>query len=425
MPFNIKQDLLDRFLRYVQIDTESDPTSESYPSTAKQLNLLDLLAEELRALGVADVRQDEHGYVMATLPSNLPPEHPQAGRVPTIGFLAHVDTSPDVTGANVRPQVIERYEGGPITLPADPTQQIDPAESFPLQDAVGHTLVTTDGTTLLGADNKSGVAEIMTFVAYLQAHPDLPHGPLALAFTPDEEVGRGTEHFDLDAFGATYAYTMDGSRAGIIQYETFSADSATVTIQGRSQHPGYAKDRMVNAIKLAAAYVERLPKDRLSPETTEGYEGYVHPVRIEGNVEQVKLHFILRDFNTEKLQEYRTFLQGLAREVNHLDERATVQVEFKEGYRNMRDAVRDVWHIVEYAEEAVRRTGLEPGFVPVRGGTDGSRLTEMGLPTPNLFTGAHNYHSKREWANVDEMVSAVRMMLELVQIWAERGEPEA
>lgn len=420
MTFNIKQDVLDRFLRYVQIDTESDPRSDSYPSTAKQLDLLNLLAQELRQLGVADVRQDEFGYVMATLPSRL--ANGDANEVPMIGFLAHVDTSPDVTGANVKPQVIECYEGGVITLPAAPEQKLDPAELPTLADAIGHTLVTTDGTTLLGADDKAGVAEIMTAVAYLLAHPEIEHGSLAIAFTPDEEIGRGTQYFDVARFGAKYAYTMDGSKAGGIQYETFSADSAVVTIRGRSQHPGYAKGMMVNALKLAAEYLMRLPKDHLSPETTEHYEGYIHPTGIEGSVEKAIIRFILRDFDDHKLLEYRRLLEELAQEVNQLDERAQITVEFSETYRNMRAEISNVPHIVQYAEEAIRRVGLTPFSEPVRGGTDGSRLTAMGLPTPNLFTGGHNYHSRREWANVDEMVKATQTIIELAQIWARKGD---
>jgi len=420
MAFNIKQDLLTRFLRYVKIDTESDPRSSSYPSTAKQFDLLNLLAQELRQLGVADVRQDEYGYVMATLPNRLSDEH--ANQVPMIGFLAHVDTSPDVTGANVKPQLIESYEGGMITLPADPTQTLDPAELSDLNDALGHTLVTTDGTTLLGADDKAGVAEIMTAVAYLLAHPEIKHGPLAIAFTPDEEIGRGTTYFDINRFGAKYAYTLDGSAAGAIEHETFSADSAVVTIQGRSQHPGYAKGMMVNAVKLAGEYLMRLPQGRLSPETTELYEGYIHPTGVEGNVEKTIIRFILRDFEDQKLLEYRQLLEDIAQEVNALDKRAEISVQFSESYRNMRAEISKVPHIVKYAEEAIRRVGLTPFSKPVRGGTDGSRLTAIGLPTPNLFTGGHNYHSRREWANVDEMVQAVQTVVELAKIWAERSE---
>lgn len=423
MSFNIKEDVLGRFLRYVQMDTQSDMRSDEYPSTAKQWDLLKLLAQELRELGVQDVRLDEYGYVMATLPSTL--SNGDGNDVPTIGFLAHVDTSPDVTGANVKPQVIERYEGGVITLPGAREQKLDPAELPALADAIGDTLVTTDGTTLLGADDKAGVAEIMTAVAYLLAHPEIEHGRLAIGFTPDEEIGRGTTYFDVGRFGATYAYTMDGGKGGGIQHETFSADSASVIIRGRSQHPGYAKGKMVNALKLAGEYLMRLPKDHLSPETTEEYEGYIHPTGIEGSVEKAIIRFILRDFDDQKLLDYRRFLEELAQDVNRLDERAEITVEFSESYRNMRAKISQVPHIVAYAEDAIRRAGLSPFSEPVRGGTDGSRLTAMGLPTPNLFTGGHNYHSRREWANVDEMVKAVQTIVELAKIWAERGEPVA
>jgi tripeptide aminopeptidase len=418
MALDLKQDVLQRFLRYVQIDTQSSENTTTYPSTAKQHALLDLLAEELRALGVPQVQKDEYGYVMATLPATIR----NGASVPTIGFLAHVDTSPEVSGANVKPQVIESYAGGTITLPADPTQQIDPAESTALNDCIGHTIVTTDGTTLLGADNKSGVAAIMTAVAYLMQHPEMEHGPLAIGFTPDEEVGGGTTYFDIGKFGAKYAYTLDGDAAGSIQYETFSADSALVTIHGRNQHPGYAKDKMVNAIKLAGEYLHRLPKDRLSPETTTLYEGFVHPYVIEGGVERCSIKFLLRDFIDDKLTEYRIFLQGIADEIMALDERVEVTVEFKESYRNMRDTLNRVPHVVAYAEEAIRRVGLEPFSTPVRGGTDGSRLTAMGLPTPNLFAGQQNFHSLREWASADVMAQASQMVIELSRLWAERGD---
>lgn len=421
---DVKADVLERFLRYVKIDTQSDELSDTYPSTKKQFELLNLLVEELRGLGVADVRQDEYGYVMATLPSTLPADHPKGETLPTIGFLAHVDTSPDVTGANVQPQVIEQYEGGTIVLPADKDQKIDPEEIPALKKVVGHTLVTTDGTTLLGADDKAGVAAIMTAVAYLQANPEVQHGPLAVAFTPDEEIGRGTKYFDIEAFGAKYAYTIDGSEGGGIQHETFSADSAEVLIKGRSQHPGYAKGKMVNAVKLAAELLARLPKDRLSPETTEGKEGYVHPVKVEGTVEETKINFILRDFDDEQLLNHRELLSKLATEVATLDPRCEIDITYSESYRNMREKISVVPFTVEYAEEAIRRVGLEPFSEPVRGGTDGSRLTALGLPTPNLFTGGNNYHSKREWVDVDEMAMAARMVIEVLAVWAEKGEPQ-
>lgn len=416
---DLKKDVLGRFLRYVAIDTRSDERSETYPSTRKQYDLLNMLAEELRALRLADVRQDEYGYVMATVPSTLADGHPI--EVPTIGFLAHVDTSPDVSGANVKPQVIESYDGGVIVLPGDSEQKIDPEEIPALKTAVGHMVVTTDGTTLLGSDDKAGVAEIMTAVTYLVAHPEIEHGPLAIAFTPDEEIGKGTKHFDIKAFGASYAYTIDGSEGGGIQQETFSADSAEITIKGRSQHPGYAKGKMVNAVKLASEFLERLPKDRLSPETTDEREGYVHPVRIQGTVEEAKINFIIRDFEDAQLLEYRSMLEGIATDVLALDNRAEITVSFSESYRNMRDLIRKVPFTVEYAEEAIRRVDLKPFSEPVRGGTDGSRLTAMGLPTPNLFTGGHNYHSRREWADVHFMVKAVQMIVELSRVWSERG----
>lgn len=417
-----KAAVLDRFLRYVQIDTTSDPLAEDYPSTKKQFDLLDLLADELRALGVQNVTRDEWGYVMATLPATLPADVLAARAVPTIGFVAHVDTSPEVSGTNVKPQLIERYEGGVIHLPGDPTQVIDPAEQTDLDGCIGHTLVTSDGTTLLGADDKAGVAEIMTAVEYLLAHPEIERGPIAIGFTPDEEVGRGTEYFDIERFGARYAYTLDGGKAGGYEFETFSADSALLTVRGRNQHPGTSKDKMVNAVKLAAHFISLLPDGRLSPETTEGYEGFVHPHTIEGGVEETIVRFILRDFADAKLTEYRALLESIAQQVRTLEPRAELTLEYKESYRNMRDALNRVPHVVEYAAEAIRRVGLEPWSEPIRGGTDGSRLTAMGLPTPNLFTGGRNYHSKREWASADEMSQAVQMIVELARLWGERGD---
>ena len=419
---DFKTELLERFLRYVRIHTESDARSDSFPSTPGQLTLLGMLADELRALGVADVHQDEHGYVMATLPGTLPADIATERRVPTVGWVAHVDTSPDVSGKNVKPQLIERYEGGVIALPGAEDQVIDPAEESALAKAMGNTLVTTDGTTLLGADDKAGVAEIMTAVGYLVQHPEIERGPIALAFTPDEEIGKGAQYFDIERFGAKYAYTLDGADAGCVEFETFSADAAEVIIDGRSQHPGYAKGKMVNAIKLAAEFVARLPKDSLSPELTAGREGFVHPTNVEGNVQRVVLSFILREFDTAKLVDQRKLLEGIAAEVAGIDERAKVTVEVSETYRNMGDAIGRVPFVVSHAEEAIRRTGIEPFSELVRGGTDGARLTAMGVPTPNLFTGGHNYHSRREWANVDEMVKAVEVLIELAKIWGERGE---
>ncbi|MBI4705116.1 MAG: peptidase T [Deltaproteobacteria bacterium] len=422
---HFKPEVLARLLRYVRIDTQSDDRNETFPSTPGQLTLLGMLADELRAMGVPRVVQDEHGYVMALLPGTISPEAARRRAVPTVGFLAHVDTSPDVSGKDVLPQVIERYDGGVIRLPGAPEVVIDPAEHPELGAVVGHGIVTSDGTTLLGADDKAGVAEIMTAVAHLAAHREIERGPVAVAFTPDEEIGRGTSRFDVAGFGASYAYTLDGSAGGAVESETFSGDAAEVTIDGRSEHPGKAKGKMVSAMKLAGELLARLPKDRLCPEATEDREGFIHPTRVVGNVQRAVVSFILRDFETPRLADQRRLIEDLCAEVGRLDPRARVKVEFSESYRNMRDALREVPFVVAYAEDAIRRTGLAPYFEPIRGGTDGARLTAMGLPTPNLFTGGYNYHSCREWASVDYMAQAVQMVVELVQIWAERGLPRS
>lgn len=410
-----QRQLLDRFLRYVQIDTESDPTSTTYPSTAKQYDLLRLLEAELRAIGCQDVNLDEHGYLTATVPSTLP-----AGRtVPTIGFLAHVDTSPDITGAGVKPIVWRGYKGGEINLPGDPSQVIRPSETPHLNECVGEDIITTDGTTLLGADDKAGVAEVVTAAADLLAHPEIPHGTIRLAFTPDEEIGRGTDYFDVARFGAEAAYTLDGSTRGSIEFETFNADSAVVTIHGRNVHPGHAKNQMVNSIKLAAAILDRLPKDRLSPETTEEREGYLHPTRIEGDVEQTRLHFIVRDFSREGLAESERLLRSIAEQIEREEPRARIEVQIRESYRNMAEILANRMDIVEKAEEAIRRAGMTPRRELVRGGTDGARLTFVGLPTPNLFAGGHNFHSKREWVSLQDMDRAVDAIVQLARVWGE------
>jgi tripeptide aminopeptidase len=405
---------LDRFLRYVRIDTQSDPRSETYPSTEKQLGLLRLLADELRGLGLDDAHVDEHGYVFATLPATVERD------VPTVGLIAHVDTSPDVTGAGVQPQVV-RYEGGRLELPGDPAQALDESESPELRDHVGHDVVTTDGTTLLGADDKAGVAEIVAAAAYLARHPELEHGPVRIAFTPDEEIGAGTRHFDVEAFGAEVAYTLDGSSAGELQDETFSALQSVVEFHGRSAHPGHAKGELVNAVKLAADFLAHLPRDGLSPETTEGREGFVHPTRIEGGVERCTVTLILRDFEEEKLEGYEALIRRLADEAAAADSRASVVVTVKRQYRNMREYVQQAPRALAAAEEAIRREGLVPRRVPIRGGTDGSRLSAMGLPTPNLFTGGHEYHSVREWASLHDMAAAAATIVHLAAAWAEHG----
>jgi tripeptide aminopeptidase len=408
----LAEDAAERFLRYVQIDTQSDEDSETYPSTEKQLDLLRLLVDELKEAGLADAAIDEHGYVTATLALTV--DHD----VPAIAFFAHVDTAREASGAGVKPQRI-RYDGGEITL-GDSGQVIRPSESPQLEQHAGHELITTDGTTLLGADDKSGVAEIVAAVAYLQAHPEIPHGPVKVAFNPDEEVGRGVIHFPVDSFGVVAAYTVDGPGAGEVQSETFSGAQVRMYIRGRSIHPGLAKGELVNAIKLAAAIIEKLPKDSRSPETTEEREGYVHPVVISGDSSEVELRFIVRDFENDLLDEHIEFLRGIAAEVAASDERCSIEVESRIQYRNMRDTLEQHPEIVAHLEEAVRRIGLEPKRTAIRGGTDGSALTEMGLPTPNIFTGGHDAHSEREWICVEDMGLAAATIIELAKLWAEQ-----
>jgi tripeptide aminopeptidase len=409
----LAEDAAERFLRYVQIDTQSDEDSDAYPSTAKQLDLLRLLVDELKTVGLEDAAIDEHGYVTATLPSTVDRD------VPAIAFFAHVDTAREASGAGVKPKRI-RYDGGEIVL-GDSGQVIRPNESPELEHHAGHELITTDGTTLLGADDKSGVAEIMAAVAHLHAHPEIPHGPVKVAFNPDEEVGRGVIHFPVDSFGVVAAYTVDGSTAGEVQSETFSGAQVRMYIRGRAIHPGWAKGELVNAIKLAAAIVEKLPKDSRSPETTEEREGYVHPVVISGDSSEVELRFIVRDFENDLLDEHIEFLRGIAREVAASDDRCSIEVESRIQYRNMRDALDRHPEIVSNLEEAVRRVGLEPRRTSIRGGTDGSALTEMGLPTPNIFTGGHDAHSEREWICVEDMGLAAATIVELAKVWAESG----
>jgi tripeptide aminopeptidase len=406
----LAEDAAERLLRYVRFDTQSDEDSESYPSTAKQLDLLQALLGELRELGLADAAIDEHGYVTATLPATVDHE------APTIAFFAHVDTAREVTGLNVQPQRI-RYEGGDIPL-GDSGQTIRPEESPQLGQHTGHELITTDGRTLLGADDKAGIAEIMAAAAYLAAHPEVPHGPVKLAFNPDEEIGRGVIHFPVATFGAVAAYTVDGSTVGEIQSETFSGAQVRMKVRGRAIHPGWAKGEMVNAVKLAAAIVERLPKDRLSPETTEEREGYVHPVLISGDSSEVELRFIARDFENNLLDEHVELLRSIAEEVAATDERCSIAVESRIQYRNMRDTLARHPEILANLEGAVRRIGLEPKRTSIRGGTDGSALTEMGLPTPNIFTGGHDAHSEREWICVEDMGLAAATVVELTKVWA-------
>jgi tripeptide aminopeptidase len=406
--------VLDRFLRYVRYDTQSDEQSKTYPSTEKQLVLLRDLAAELRELGLADAAVDAHGYVMATIPATTA----KAG-VPTIGFIAHVDTSPEMPGAHVESIVHRGYDGRDLVLPDDPAAVLRLEDTPALRDQMGHDIVTASGTTLLGADNKAGVAEIVTAAAYLIAHPEIPHGPVRIAFTPDEEVGRGTEHFDVARFGAAYAYTMDGGGRGEIEVESFSADAITVTFHGFNTHPGYARGRMVNAIKVAAAFIDRLPADTLSPETTGGHDGFVHPYVVQASVERTAVRLLVRDFATAGLADKEAMVERLAREAAARYPGARVEIGVEESYRNMKEILNRHPAAIEHAREAIRRAGLEPRSRPIRGGTDGSRLSFMGLPTPNLFAGEHNFHSRLEWVSAQDMEKAVEVIVHLCRVWEE------
>jgi tripeptide aminopeptidase len=406
---------LERFLRYVTINTRADEGSSSCPSTPGQLTLLRMLVNEATSLHLTDVTMDEHGYVMATIPATTTKEH-----VPVIGFIAHVDTSPEMPGHDVKPIVHERYDGRDLVLPDDPSVVLRADDDPVLAAHLGHDIVTASGLTLLGADDKAGVAEIMAAAEYLMAHPEIPHGVIRIAFTPDEEIGRGANLFDVGRFGAICAYTMDGGGAGELEWESFSADAMTITFRGFNTHPGYAKGRMVNAIKMAAELIERLPKDRLSPETTDGYEGYVHPYVMEASVDRTAVKLLIRDFSSEKLEEKEAFLEQLAREVVAKHERASVEIRISESYRNMREILEGYPEAVECAREALRRSGLTPVERPIRGGTDGSRLSFMGLPTPNLFAGEHNFHSRLEWVSAQEMDKAVETIVNLCRVWEER-----
>ncbi|KIZ40615.1 peptidase T [Rhodopseudomonas palustris] len=404
-----------RFLRYVTIDTQSDPESPTCPSTDKQKQLGALLAEELRALGLADAHLDEYGYVYATIPANSDKQ------VPVICFCSHMDTSPDCSGANVKPQIVTDYRGGDIVLPADPTQIIRAAEHPALADQIGHDIITTDGTTLLGADNKAGIAEIMDAAEFLLSNPQLKHGTIKILFTPDEEIGRGVDKVDLAKLGAVFAYTIDGESAGNIEDETFSADGAVITIAGVSAHPGFAKGKIEHAIKIAAAIVERLPKTGCSPETTEGREGFLHPIGISGALEQATLSFIVRDFTEAGLQEKEALLRRIIDEVMTAYPRSTARLEIKPQYRNMKEVVDRHPALVANASEAIRRAGLTPVTTSIRGGTDGSRLSFMGLPCPNIFAGEHAFHSRLEWVSRQDMEKAVQTIVHLAMIWEERA----
>lgn len=412
---NYKFTYLDRFLDYVKIDTQSDDDAPGFPTTLKQLDLSRKLVEELKEIGLSDAVMDENGYVMATLPSNT------TKKVPVVAFIAHVDTSPAVTGANVNPVIHKNYQGGDIVLPNDKTKVIEAALNPELKDMIGHDIITTDGTTLLGADDKAGIAEIMDAMNYLVKHPEIKHGTIKVCFTPDEEVGRGTEKINLKALGAEYGYTIDGSTRGEVETETFSADAVVITFNGKNVHPGYAKGKMVNSLKVASRLMELLPKDHLSPETTEGREGYVHCVSFNGSEEKTVLKFIIRDFIDSKLKEYETLLKDLCDQAVAAFPGSSVDFNVIEQYRNMKNVLDNHPHVEAYAVEALNRLNVKVINSAIRGGTDGSRLSFMGLPTPNLFAGGHNFHSILEWVSSQDMEMAVKMIVTLAQVWEEKS----
>ena len=412
---NVEYTVLDRFLKYVKIDTQSEQDSKTFPSTEKQKDLGKVLVEELKEMGIEDAHLDEFGYVYAAIPSNTEKE------VPIICLCSHMDTSPDVTGKNVKPIIHNNYQGGDITLPGDNSQIIKVDEYEELKEQIGNDIITADGTTLLGADDKAGVAEIMDAVNHFITHPEIKHGKIRILFTPDEEVGRGVDKVDMKKLAADVGYTIDGSSPGSIEDETFSADALTLTVKGFNIHPGEAKDKMENAIKISSEILERLPKDTMSPETTEKKEGFVHPVSINGAVDEVVIKFIIRDFETEKLKEKEDFLKNICEDVLSNYNRSSFEIKVSESYRNMKYKLDERTEAIEYATEAVKRSGLEPKIDSIRGGTDGSRLSYMGLPCPNIFTGGHAYHSKLEWVSVQDMKKAVDTIINLCIIWEEKS----
>ncbi len=403
--------VLERFLRYVQVDTTAIPEAGAYPSSKGQLVLGRMLADELRAIGLSDVEQDTHGLVWATVPGNTP-------GVETIALCAHMDTSPETSGTNVRPQVWSNYDGGDLVLPGDRSKILSPRGNPELKDYVGRTLVTSDGTTLLGADDKAGIAAIMETAARLVADPSLPHGPIRICFTCDEEIGHGVDHVDPRKLGAVCCYTLDGHGQDEIDVETFAADGAVVTFTGVNLHPSIAKGRMVNAVRAAGNFLDRLPRDTLAPETTDGRDGFLHPYSIDGGVAETKLHILLRDFDAPALERYATLLRSTATEVEKEFPGLTVGVAITRQYRNLADGLAREPRAVAYAEEAIRSLGRTPRKTIVRGGTDGSRLTEIGVPTPNLSTAEHDPHSPLEWCCVEELEAAVDMLIELAAVWA-------
>lgn len=411
----IPEDVTGRFLRYVKIDTQSDPESPTIPSTEKQKNLAKVLLEELKAIGIADAELDEYGYIYATIPANTDKN------VPVLCFCSHMDTSPDCTGANVNPVIHKNYQGGNIQLPNDKTQVLTPEAHPDLLNQIGNDIITTDGTTLLGADNKAGLAEIMAAANYLMQHPEVKHGAIRILFTPDEEIGRGVDKVDMEKLGAQFGYTMDGESLGHIEAENFSADAVAITVTGVSVHPGFAKGKMENAIKIASAIIDELPKNTLSPESTADMEGFVHPTSINGSLEQATLKFIIRDFITEGLKEKEDMLRKITDKVMKNYPHSTYQFTVTEQYRNMKEVIDKHPKVIQYAEEGIKRSGIKAHVQSIRGGTDGSRLSFMGMPCPNIFAGEHAFHGKQEWVSVQDMQKAAEVVVNICRVWEERS----
>jgi len=410
----MKQQILDRFLRYIAIDTQSDESSTAFPSTSKQFDLLKLLRDELSAFGLKDVVLDEFGYVMATLPANT------AKKVPVIGFIAHVDTAPDMSGANINPRLVENYDGSDIVLNKELNVVISPGDFPEMKDYLGQTLIVTDGTTLLGADDKAGVTEIMAAVEYLVNHPEIEHGTIKIGFTPDEEIGRGVDKFEVVRFGADFAYTMDGGGVGELEFENFNAAGAKVFIQGRNIHPGYAKNKMKNAILMAMEFNALLPVHE-RPEFTQDYEGFYHVVKTEGSVEHAMLQYIIRDHDKKKFGQKKETFKACIDFMNQRYGKDTFTLELKDQYFNMREQIEPVYHIVETARHAMVELGIEPKVVPIRGGTDGARLSYMGLPCPNIFAGGHNFHGKLEFVPLESMVKATEVILKILELYTKKA----
>ncbi|WP_053990285.1 peptidase T [Mangrovimonas sp. TPBH4] len=406
-----KQHLIDRFISYVTVDTESDPASETTPSTEKQWDLANALAQELKDIGMTDVTIDENAYIMATLPSNVDHE------VPTIGFVSHFDTSPDFTGANVKPQIIENYDGKDIVLNAEKDIILSPSYFEDLLQYKGQTLITTDGNTLLGADDKAGITEIVSAMEYLIQHPEIKHGPIRVGFTPDEEIGRGAHKFDVEKFGAEWAYTMDGSQIGELEYENFNAAGATVKVKGKIVHPGYAKGKLVNSMYIATDFINSLPRLE-TPEHTEGYQGFFHLHGMEGKVEETVLKYIIRDHDKGHFEARKEVMQKLANEINSEYGREVIEIEIKDQYFNMKEKVEPVMHIVDIAEEAMKQLNIKPLIKPIRGGTDGSQLSYKGLPCPNIFAGGHNFHGCYEYVPVESMIKATEVICKIAELTA-------